>query len=1087
MRLRGVVWTIVILLLLVSIFQLSFTVVVRRVERWAQKEAEARFQHLLAEEVLQQFREPVARLQYVDSVQQLIAQYRRHLLDSLRHEVVYNLGIVEYTYLECKEREINLGLDLRGGISVLLQVDIPGLVREMAGARADSVFMHTWEVVAHQFYAGEISDFVSAFCEALTGARPDIRLAQYFASPELQGLLSLSATNDEVCEFLRQETDDALHRTYNILRTRIDRFGVAQPFITLDPINQRILVELPGIDDPYRVRRILETTARLEFWETYPVGEFQPYLIDAIEVIDEIWGQKQKGTADSDTATATPSLSLEEFFQEEPENPQQEQQQIQQPKEATLDNLDEPAKSPDHPPADSPGQSPQPATTDTDTGAQALLQALHAAAGATGEEEPASQVTSVLLQYFIPAQPQQADDPTPIIGYASGRDTARVRQMLTDPRVRSIFPATATFAWSAKPVDEERDLFALYALRSRTVPPEPALTGEVVVDARVDFDPVRATPLVSLTMNTEGARRWRTLTAENIGRCIAIVLDGRVYSAPVVQEEIPGGRSQIQGDFTIREAQDLAMVLETGRLPVRVRVLQEGIVGATLGKEAIQQSLLALLLGVVLVVMLIIGYYRVPGLLTVGILLLNLFLIVGILASLGATITLPGLAGLILTVGMAVDASIIIYERIKEELLKEGKGFALAIRDGFRQSRFAIADANITTLVAGLILLWVGIGPIRGFAVVLITGILTTILTAVFLAYAIFTRWIEKKREKWLQFGWEGLTRRLATATYPWMGKRRLFYLISGGLIALSLLGIILQGFRIGVEFTGGYDIVVRFEQPVSVEEVRQALTQDWDVSLLVRSFGAANQVKITMQAWVPPTQEAGTPSAASDSLLLYAIYQRLQPILGEGIPFEAFREHYVMSFHHIGPAFARDLRESAIWASILGLLFMFLYIAIRFRRWEFGLGAVAALIHDVLLVLGAYALLHPLMPFALEVNQVFIGALLTIIGYSINDTVVVFDRIREIFQLRLPQNWKHNITFQQLNTVFNRGITLTLSRTLGTSITTLLVLLALLIFGSETVQAFAFALFLGVLTGTYSSIFVAGAIAMDTMKRLTR
>ncbi len=1083
MRLRGVVWTIVILLVLVSIFQLSFTVVVRRVERWAQKEAEARFQHLLAEDILQQYQDPVARLHYVDSVQQLIARYRRHLLDSLRHEVVYNLGIVKYTYLECKEREINLGLDLRGGISVLLQVDIPGLVREMAGARADSLFMETWQAVAHRFYAGELSDFVGAFCEALTRARPDIRLAQYFASPELQGILSISATNDEVCEFLRQETEDALHRTYNILRTRIDRFGVAQPFITMDPINQRILVELPGIDDPYRVRRVLETTARLEFWETYPVGEFQPYLVDAMEVIDEIWGQQRTATTDTQ-AISSPS-ALEEFFQEqEEEEGTQTEIQSQNNTEATQESATLPVDSPG-----SPQQQPaamHDTATETDTGAQALLKALRAAGAAT-EEVPTEQVTSVLLQYFIPAQPQQADDPTPIIGYASGRDTARVWKMLTDPRVRTIFPATATFAWSAKPIDKERDLFALYALRSRTVPPEPALTGEVIVDARVDFDPVRATPLVSLTMNTEGARRWRTLTAENVGRCIAIVLDGRVYSAPVVQEEIPGGRSQIQGDFTIREAQDLAMVLETGRLPVRVRILQEGIVGATLGKEAIQQSLLALALGVLLVIILMVGYYRVPGLLTVGILLLNLFLIVGILASLGATITLPGLAGLILTVGMAVDASIIIYERIKEELLKEGKGFALAIRDGFRQSRFAIADANITTLVAGLILLWVGIGPIRGFAVVLITGILTTILTAVFLAYTIFIRWIEKKREKWLQFGWEGLTRRLATATYSWMGRRRLFYAISGGLILLSILGIVLQGFRIGVEFTGGYDIVVRFEQPISVEEVRQALTQDWDVSLLVRSFGAANQVKITMQAWTPSTQEAGTPSAASDSLLLYAIYQRLQPILGEGIPFEAFREHYVMSFHHIGPAFARDLRDSAIWASILGLLFMFVYIAIRFRRWEFGLGAVAALIHDVLLVLGAYALLHPLMPFALEVNQVFIGALLTIIGYSINDTVVVFDRIREIFQVRLPQNWKHNITFQQLSTVFNRGITLTLSRTLGTSITTLVVLLALLIFGSETVQAFAFALFLGVLTGTYSSIFVAGAIAIDTMKRLTR
>ncbi len=1017
MRWRGIIWFLFFLLLLISLYQLSFTLVVWKVEKNAQKLAYNKYAHLLTPEAINNFakNDPLKRLHYVDSINQLIKQEEKRILDSLRYQPVFNLLFTSFTYMECKEREINLGLDLKGGVSVLLQVDIPALVKELAGARTDPLFEEAFKETARKFYAGQINNFPEALREALETRKPDIRLAKYFASPETRPYLTLSSTNDDVVEYLNNEIADALQRTFNILRTRIDRFGVAQPFITMDPIRKRILLELPGIDDPYRVRKVIQTTARLEFWETYTAPQIMPYLQDASLAIDRIWGKH--GTKQTDT--------LPDQTKEQP----------------------------------------------------ALLQEITKQQETISEELQAN----ILFQYFSPVQ-ADAQSTTPIIGYAQGKDTSTVYKMLNHPEVKKIFPRNLKFAWSAKPIDEDQDIYALYLLKSRSPNLQPALTGEVVTDARVDFDPVTGEAVVVLTMNNEGARVWRQLTRENVGKPIAIVLDDKVYSAPVVQEEIPWGISQITGNFTVKEAQDLAMVLETGKLPAKVKILQEGVVGSLLGKEAIRASLIALVIGSLLVAIFMIFYYRIPGLITVLLLIPNLIIILGVLSSLGATITLPGLAGLVLTVGMAVDASIIIFERIKEELLQEGKGFFLAIKDGFKNSRFAIADANITTLIAGIILLWIGIGPIQGFAAVLITGILSTILTGVLVLYAIIIRWVEKHKETRIQFGYKKLTQYLASTTINWLEKRKLAYIASGILITISLLSFIIFGFKVGVEFTGGYDILLRFPEPVEIAKIRELLSKDWQGSLLVREFGTPNQVKITTQWEATPGQEE-----VADSLLLREIYDRLRPVMDDQISFDTFRKQYVLNFLSIGPAFARDLQKSATWATILGLAFMFVYIALRFRRWEFGLGAVLALIHDTIITLGAYSLLHSIMPISLEINQIFIGALLTIIGYSINDTVVVFDRIREVMQTRLPQRWKNIITKQQLINVFNKGITATLSRTIGTSLTTLLVIISLLLLGSESIKSFAFALFIGILVGTYSSIFVASSIAFDSLKRFTR
>ncbi len=1030
MKGKGFIKFFAVLLLIVSIYQLSFTFVARKVEQYAREEAEKPYKHLLDQQYIQQkFGDDKAKaIEFIDSIQNLIKKRERKILDSLRDEVVYDLGFVEFTYIDVKERELNLGLDLRGGMSVTLQVDVPSLVRELAGPRRDTLFNEAFKAALEKYYNGEVKDFIDAFVQEIEQRKPTVRLARYFASRENKDEITIASTNEEVKAWLQKEAEDAFYRTYNIIRTRIDKFGVAQPLITMDPVRMRILVELPGVDDPERVHRILKATARLEFWETYENSEVIPYIFEINEELKKILTPPQSVPQDQPVLEPAPELS--EQTEELPSL------------------LEEVA---------------------TDTSAQTTAQDTSVATDTTNQLlptgwEPLFEVMSPAIRETAAGQEAQKG---PIVGYARGKDTAKVNEYLSLPEIRNMLPRDLWFAWSAKPIDENSDIYALYALKSRGPGKQPALTGEVIVSARPDFDPVTRRPVVNMEMNQRGARLWRRLTAENIGKSIAIVLDDRVYSAPVVETEIPSGRSVISGNFTVEEARDLATILESGKLPVSINIVEEEVVGATLGEQSIKAGLTALVIGFIVVVIFTIIYYGTAGVVTIFALLLNIIYVIGILSALGATLTLAGLAGLVLTVGMAVDANVIIFERIREEMLKPGKAFRLAVIDGFRKSYWAIIDANVTTLIAGIILLIFGSGPIQGFATVLVIGILSTLFTAVLIVRLIF-EWLLNKKESILNFGKAKFTQIIQSIKVDWLGKRKKAYIVSGVLIVLSLIAIGIRGFELGVDFLGGHEVVLRFDKPVEVETIRKTLNETIGKQPIVRTFGSANQVKVTT------TIMAHSLDPKADSIVLAKIYEGIKLITGE-IDYETFIRTHVVSIQKIGPVIAEEIRQDAIIAGILGLLLMFGYIALRFRNWQFGAGAVAALAHDVIITLGLFASLHGIVPFSLEINQAIIGALLTIIGYSINDTVIVFDRIREFIELR------GKARFSQ---IINEAISNTLSRTLVTSLTTLLTILSLFLFGGEVLRGFSFALLIGVLVGTYSSVFIATPVAYDLMQR---
>ncbi len=661
----------------------------------------------------------------------------------------------------------------------------------------------------------------------------------------------------------------------------------------------------------------------------------------------------------------------------------------------------------------------------------------------------------------------------PVVGYAQGKDTTKVRSYLNKDKVKAQLPQNVKFLWSAKPISEDRNVYALYAIKTKPGNKEEAhLEGDVIVDANQDFDR-SGQPNVSMTMNTKGARQWKRLTAEasrqDPKQAIAIVLDNRVYSAPVVQSEIAGGRSSITGNFTIEEAKDLANILKAGKLPAPANIIEEAVVGPSLGEESINSGLTSLIAGMLLVLIFMVLYYGIGGIVSDLALLLNLFFILGVLASLGAALTLPGIAGLVLTVGMAVDANVIIYERIREELIK-GKGLRLAIIDGYKSSYSAIVDANLTTLLTALILAYFGLGPILGFATVLIIGIVSSVFTAVLLTQMAYEWMINKDwRINFSNRITYGLFRNVDIG---FISKRKIGYTISSIILLIGLASILLKGFELGVDFKGGRAYVIRFHEPVKSANIRSSLAEKFNEKPLVRRFGSENQVKITTSYLIE------SPKDNADSIVAAKLYQGLQPYLADNVDPNRFQEEYRISSQKVGPTIAEDIKISAIWATIFGLLVIFLYILLRFRKWQYGLGAVAAIFHDVLLVLGLFSLLQGIVPFSLKIDQAFIGAILTIIGYSINDTVVIFDRIREFLNIH-PGKESANVIDQAMNK--------TLSRTLMTSVTTLLVVLILFLFGGEVIRGFTFALLIGILTGTYSSLFIASPVMYDLAERGTK
>jgi SecD/SecF fusion protein len=996
MQNKGAILTFAILLALVCLYQLSFTFKAKQVEKNAREYAQG---------------DPDKEFYY---------------LDSISGEVVYNfIGLKKFTFKEVKELELNLGLDLRGGMNVTLEVSVDDLVRALSNYNNDSTF-NAALARARVMQRGSQEDFVTLFGRAFEDIDPNARLASIFLTLDLRDRININSSNSDVLEVIRRETNAAIDNAFNIIRTRIDRFGVAQPNIQQLQTKGRILVELPGVKDQKRVRSLLQGTAMLEFWETYENQEVYPFLLQANQRIREIQ------TASNQNAS----------------NQQNSENQVQ----------------------DDAGK----AEADTIAGESTLLSELES--GALGDTTRVDDLASFREEYPLFALLNPSTDQSgqlyfgPAVGIAHSRDTSRVNEMLRREQIRSIFPRDMMFRWTANSMDQAGNYYRLIALKSNTRDGRAPLDGDVITDARQDFDRLGSNPEVSMTMNSEGAKIWQRLTKENIGKSIAIVLDGYVRSFPTVQNEISGGRSSITGLVSIEEAKDLANILKSGKMPAPARIIQEEVVGPSLGREAINSGMYSFMIAFTLVLIYMLFFYsRNAGLSANVALVANVFFVFGILASLGATLTLPGIAGIVLTIGMSVDANVLIYERVQEEL-RAGKGIKLAISDGYKNAYSAIIDGQVTTLLTGIVLYVFGSGPIKGFATTLIIGILTSLFSAIFLTRLIF-EW-KLKRTKEIHFTTKYTQNWLQNTSIKFLDKRKIAYIVSGTLIVISIISLTFRGLNYGIDFKGGRTYVVRLNQDVQVAEVQAALTDAFGTMPEVKTFGANNQIRITTSYKIEDDSEDVDNEV--EELLMQGL--KNANMLDNNVSIEEFTTDYQLSSQKVGPTISDDIRKDSVIAISFALIIIFLYILVRFTNWQYGLGAIAALIHDSLIVLGIFSLLYNVLPFSLEIDQAFIAAILTVLGYSINDTVVVFDRIREYLKLHPKRKRKQNV---------DEAVNSTLRRTFSTSLSTFVVLLAIFLFGGATIRGFTFALLIGVVVGTYSSIFVASPIAYEFQKKL--
>tara|TARA_B100001758_G_scaffold143421_1_gene123512 strand:+ start:3558 stop:6578 length:3021 start_codon:yes stop_codon:yes gene_type:complete len=947
----------------------------------------------------------------------------KFFLDSVNSEKVFDILITEYTYAECKQRELNLGLDLKGGMNVTLEVMVIDVVKALSNNSKDEAF-NTALVNAITAQRNSQDDFVTLFGIEYEKVAPSINagLSAIFSTPDLRDKINFSSTNKEVIEVLAIEVEDAISRSFNILRSRIDRFGVTQPNIQRLETAGRILVELPGIKDPERARKLLQSTAQLEFWETYEYNE----VFQAFESANAYLRSVESSIEEAE------EVIIEDSAKKSLVNDSEEKDEIDSDESLLLTDILEDSLSND--------------SID---------------AGLSFEEFAAENPLYGVLYPNVNQQTGQLN-PGPVVGVCAVKDTSQINTYLNDKAVRKFFPIDVVFAYTVKPYDEDGKFVQLVALKSNRGG-RAAMEGDVVTDASEAFGQFSSTAEVSMQMNAEGAKQWKRLTADNIGKSVAIVLDGYVYSYPTVQSEIAGGRSSITGDFSLNEAKDLANILKSGKLPAPARIIEEAIVGPSLGEEAISSGLTSFVFALILVLIYMIFYYSGAGLVSNIALISNVFFIFGVLSSLGAVLTLPGIAGIILTIGMSVDANVLIYERIREEM-HNGKGLKLAITDGYNSAYSSIIDANVTTLLTGIILYTFGTGPIKGFATTLVIGILTSLFAAIFITRLVIS--LRLAKGKTIAFSNKLTHRAFKNINIDFIGKRKRFYVLSAILILLGIGSLITKGLNYGVDFVGGRTYVVRFDKSVDNEALRSSLTAVFvDADGLsytpqVKTFGDDNQVKITTSFMIESNEietDAIVESRLSDGLAASGL------------------EYEIMSSQKVGPTIADDIKDAAVWSVVFSLLVIFLYILVRFRRWQFSLGAVSAVFHDVLIVLSIFSVLYGILPFSLEIDQAFIAAILTIIGYSLNDTVVVFDRVREY----LNNNKKKGV-----HDIMNGALNSTLSRTINTSLTTFFVLLIIFIFGGEVIRGFMFALMVGVLVGTYSSLFVASPIMLDTIKK---
>ncbi|MCD8313884.1 MAG: protein translocase subunit SecDF [Bacteroidales bacterium] len=1028
MQSKNAIRVVAILLVLACLWQLSFTLVSNRqskkAEQYAEKTAIA-YQNTAAYNRAAEG----DKAYLLDSIRKVSNSW---YIDSISTEKVY-LG---YTYKKVKEKEINLGLDLKGGMNVTLQVQLEDLVKALADNNQSPEFTSAI-ALARERSVNSRSDFITLFADAWNEVGNGIPLSQVFGTYEMSSRINSQTTDAQVISVIREEAESAISNSFNVLRNRIDRFGVTQPNIQQLGNSGRILVELPGVKEPERVRKLLQGTASLEFWATYENSEIFQYLQEANSVIAEMIAAEE---ADEPQTVGVDAAAVE---QAAADKAAAEKAAEEEAGEETSDILSEEIAT-------------STATEEADNEAYRKANPLFAAL--------APNVYNGRI----------ADGAC--IGFANYADTARINNWLHLPQVQALFPAEFIPMWTVHPSEyvPGGNTYELVAIKSTSRDGKAPLDGGVVTDARVQYNGQGGHPEVTMAMNAEGANVWARMTKDNIGKQIAIVLDGMVYSYPRVNSEITGGHSSITGNFDLDEAEDLANVLKSGKLPAPATIIQEQVVGPSLGAESIRAGLISFVLAFLLVLIYMICFYGGAGLVADAALLTNVVLLFGTLVSFGAVLTLPGIAGLVLTLGMAVDANVIIYERIKEEL-RAGKGFSKAVSDGYSNAYSAIIDGQITTLLTGIVLFIFGSGPVQGFATTLIIGIITSVLTSIFISRIIIDDRINSN--KTISFGFNWSKNFLQNTHFNFIKARKWSYIASGAVILICIISIFWRGFSYGVDFTGGRTFVVRFDQPVLAEDVRSAAEDAFDGAVEVKQFGGETQMKITTQYKV---DEESTDVDAEVEQILYGA---VKGFFAEEQTFDEFRStldnpNGIISSDKVGPTIANDMKRNAMIAVAIALLVIFAYIALRFRKWTWGLGGVIGLAHTALIVIGFFSLFTGVLPFNLDVDQTFIAAILTIIGYAINDTVVIFDRIREYKGLH-PKTALYDNANMALNS--------TLSRTMNTSISTLVVLIAIAIFGGESIRGLAVALILGVCIGTYASLFIAAPIMYDLTESVER
>ncbi len=983
MQNKGLIRTLAIIFGLICVFYLSFTWVNNTIENDAKNYANG------------------------DS------QKEQAYLDSVANLPIANYGFTKYTAKEVQDRAINLGLDLKGGIDATLEVSVRDILKGLSNESTNPVFNKAL-ADATEAQKNSDDDYLNLFFDAFSNAsNGSVRLSDpsIFGNKALKDKINFKLTDEEVKPILRQEVKGSISTAFEVLRNRIDRFGVTSPSIQQIGESGRISIQLPGAKDIDRVKKLLTGVAKLEFWEVYENTETTEFFFQANATLAELL--KNETPEEVQDTTLTKDAELDELLGEVQDSVQ-------------------------------------------------------------------SEAASPLLSIFRPNVPQNIDQRSSAVGYAEVKDTATVNKYLAMPEVRALLPANMTytkFLWDAKPINES-EVINLYAIKSNRLDEAP-INGDVVTDASQVFDQLGINPEVTMSMNSKGTKQWAKMTEENVGKFVAVVLDNLVYSAPNVNGPIPNGRTSIMGQFTIDEAQDLANALKSGKLPAGARIIESSVVGASLGQESINNSTVAFITALVLVLIWMIFYYGKAGIFADAALVLNILFIFGVLTAFSAVLTLPGVAGIIITIGMAVDANVIIYERIKEALSR-GKVLKEAIVEGFslKGALSAIIDANVTTFLTGVILYVFGSGPIRGFATTLMIGIVTSLISAVFIT-RLLVDWYANKNygmtfNTGITKGW------FQNINVEFLKKRKIAYIISAIVILIGLSSMFTQGFNQGVDFKGGRTYTVRFEKAVSATEARAALKDVLGDAPEVKTYGSANQLKITTDYKVDDND-----IAVSDELQVL-LFNGLQAYLPDGTTIDDFKvgtddsadKIGIMKYFEVGPTIADDIKQKAIWAIVGSLIVVFLYILLRFRKWQYSLGAVAAVFHDVLIVLSIFSLFWKVLPFDMEIGQSFIAALLTVVGYSLNDTVVIFDRIREFA-------YKHS-SWPFMKTV-NSALSTTLGRTINTSLTTLIVLLSIFIFGGDSIKGFMFAMIVGVIVGTYSSLFIASPIMYDTTTKLTK